>query len=56
MKFQLNQLKIIIEKMKEKRIIKEKEGGVNDNLSGYFILLFLLHSFHSQAPARPRQE
>ena len=43
--FNLNQLKIIIEKMKEKRIVKEKEGGVNDNLSGYFILLFLLYSF-----------
>ena len=27
------------------RIVKEKEGGVNDNLSGYFILLFLLYSF-----------
>ena len=45
MKFKLNQLKIIIENMKEKRTVKEKEGGVNDNLSGYFILLFLLYSF-----------
>ena len=45
MKFNLKQLKIIIEKMKEKRTVKEKEGGVNDNLSGYFILLFLLYSF-----------